>query len=271
MLRRVWNSIKDNVAAYITVITAILTVVYALLKLCVYVYWKGYFTRLSIDVGVMNMDFDKTIFAVVFVAIVLFVVFFFLSWVKAILTDIKNKVRNRGVKGIGNWFYIIKMFGLGLFMSLGILSLINIPLILLCKTGNGVYGEINNTLLLIAVLYALEMLFVLFQMVEVGQSEESENVTERKIAMFVIKTLVYILIVLATIYYAGGQAIEQKKSVQLVEKEQYMISYCSGDYFVLHKVKYEENRVVIYKNEQKIVGIENCEYIIRSIDEVDFE
>ena len=35
-----WKFIKENVAAIITVVTAIFTVVYAALKLCMFVYWK---------------------------------------------------------------------------------------------------------------------------------------------------------------------------------------------------------------------------------------
>ena len=91
MLKKGWNFIKENVAAIITVVTAILTVVVAALRLCMYAYWQGYFTRLNIDVSIMNLNFDNSIFAVIFVSIILFVVLFFMAWVFEIISDIKKK------------------------------------------------------------------------------------------------------------------------------------------------------------------------------------
>lgn len=88
MLKKGWDFIKENVVAIITVITTIFTIVYAVLRLCIYVYWNGYFTRLNIDRSVMNLNFDKSIFWVVFVSIVLFVVLFFVAWAYEVVTDI---------------------------------------------------------------------------------------------------------------------------------------------------------------------------------------
>ena len=79
------------------------------------------------------------------------------------------------------------------------------------------------------------------------------------------------LIILVTTFCDGNQAIDKRNSVQLVENEEYMISYCDGEHYVLHKVKYNGEQIVIYRNEQKIVGIENCEVSIKQIKKLILE
>lgn len=62
--------------------------------------------------------------------------------------------------------------------------------------------------------------------------------------------------------------VAKKTDIRLVENEEYMISYCNGENYVLHKVKYEEGKITIYLNAQKIIGIEDCEYNIKKIKKV---
>lgn len=270
MVKKGWDFIKENVAAIITVVTAILTVVYAALRLCVYVYWKGYFTRLDIDVSIMNINFDKSIFAVIFGSIVLFVVFFFVTWVVEIINDIKKKVKEQRLKGIKIIFYKLKGFGKGLILSGIILSIINVPLIMLLVSVAGINITISSTIYLFILLYIMEMFFVFLQ-TTTKQYEKKESTKERDIAIKIIEGLAFVLVILATTFYDGNQAIGKKTSVQLVENEQYMISYCDGEHYVLHKVKYQDDEITIYRNEQKIVEIVNCEYSIKKVEEVIIE
>lgn len=259
MLKRVCEFIKENIAAIITVATAILTVVYAVLRLCIYVYWRGYFARLDIDVSRMNINFDKSIFAVILIAVILFVVFLFMTWVYEIIKDIKNKVKLLDK---------IKAFGKGMFFSWGILFVINVPLIIFLLSVVGTSITFINMLSLFILLYVIEMLIIVMMMVTLKQSKNKEKITEDEIAIKVMSILVVMLIILASIFYVGGHTIDNRKSVQLVENEEYMISYCDGEHFVLHKVKFEKDEITIYRNEQKIVGIENCEYSIKRVKKV---
>lgn len=48
-----------------------------------------------------------------------------------------------------------------------------------------------------------------------------------------------------------------------------MISYCDGERYVLHKVEYNAEEIVIHKNEQKIVDIVDCEVSIRQVKTVE--
>ncbi len=262
MLKKSWEFIKDNVAAIITVATAVLTVVYAALRLCVYAYWKGYFTRLNMDASLMNLNFDKSIFAVIFVSIILFIVFFFMKWVFEIITDIKEKYEEQQLNGKIKYAYIAKCIGKGIFFSLIILFVINVPLILMLSSVTKINASIGNMIYMFILLYIIEMLFILTQM---RTKKGGEKSTERDIALKVIQLLACILIMLASSFYVGSKAIYNKSIVQLVEDEKYMISYCDGEHYVLHKVQYTGEEIIVYRNEQKIIRIENSEIKISKI------
>ena len=271
MLKNGWNFIKENVAAIITVITAILTVVYAALRLCMYAYWKGYFTRLNIDVSIMNLNFDNSIFAVIFVSIILFVVLFFMAWVFEKISDIKKKAKERHLKVIKKILYKIGDFIIGALFSLIILSIINLPLIMLLVAATGINSTISNVGTLFLLLYIMEILFIFIQLITRKQDEKKEKSKESAIALIVIEVLAFVLIILAATFYDGNKAIDKKTHVQLVENEAYMISYCDGEHYVLLKVDYGEEKITIYRNEQKIVGIEDCEYSIKKVEKVIIE
>ena len=268
MLKKGWVFIKENVVAIITIVTALLTFVYAVLRLCIYVYWNGYFTRLNIDINIMNLNFDSSIFMVVFVSIVLLVVLFFAVWTQEIICDIIKKEKGRQVKWAKKIFYIIKAFCQILLLSFIILSTINIPLLLLMVAVSQIKVTIGNMILLFLLLYFMEILFIFSQIITVKGRENKEKLTERDVATKIIQVLVMMLVIIAVLFYDGTQAIDEKKEVQLVENEEYMISYYDGENYVLHKVRYDGDKITIYKNEQKIVSVEDCEVSIKQIKEI---
>ena len=47
-----------------------------------------------------------------------------------------------------------------------------------------------------------------------------------------------------------------------------MITYCDGEHYVLHRVKYEDEVALLDKNKQKIVNIEECEISIKHVKEI---
>lgn len=268
MLKKVWKFTKENVAAIITVATAILTVVYAVLRLCMFVYWKGYFTRLNIDGNLMNLNFDKSIFAVIFVSVILFIVIFFMVWVFEIINDIKQKEKEKSLKGIKKFLNWIIAFGKGLGLSFVILSIVNIPLLMLLISVTGIDITMSNKMFLFVLLYIAEMLFIFTQKTTIEQHETKEKTAEKDIVIKVIGILAFVLITLAALFYEGNQAIDKKTSVQLVENEEYMISYCDGGCYVLHKVDYVDGKIIVYRNEQKVISTENCEVSIKQINEI---
>lgn len=268
MIKKYWDFIKENVAPIIAIVTAVFTVVYAALRLCVYVYWQGYFTRLNIDVSIMNTNFDKSIFSVVFISIIVFVVLFFMAWVFELICDIKKKVSNSMLKGYKKFLEVVIAVGKGFILSFIILAMINAPLILLLAAASGIVTTVSNSSVLLVLLYIMEMLFIFTQMLMVKKEEKGEKKKGQDITIKIIEGLVFILIILAILFYDGSQAIDKRKSLQLVEDEEYVITYCDGEHYVLHKVKYGVDKTIVYRNLQKIVSIEDVEYSIKSTDKV---
>ena len=271
MIKKGWEFIKENVAAIITVITALLTGVYAVLRLCIYVYWNGYFTKLNMDKSIMNINFDNTIFSVIFVAIILFAVLFFVVWAYETIINIMKKERERQRKGVKKVICKIRALFMALLLSFIILFIINIPLIMLLAPLTQTEITIADMLALFILLYVLEMLLIVMEMMTKKMRKKKEKITEGEVALKIIEVFTVIVVILAGIFYGGTQAIDKKSSVQLVDNEEYMISYCDGEHYILHKVKYDEKKITIYRNEQKIVDIEGYEYCVRPIEEMNIE
>lgn len=269
MLKKGWSFIKENVVTIITVITALLTFLYAFLKLCIYVYWNGYFTKLNIDMSAMNINFDKSVFAVVFVAIILFVVLFFMSWVNEIITEIMKKKKEFQLRGIKKIISTFKAYGKILFLSIVILSIINVPLVLLITPVIQIKVTTIEMISLLIVFYIMEMIFIFLQFKPRKKDKEKEKNLARDISLKIIEIFAMILIIFTLLFNGGAEAIDKKTSVQLVENDKYMISYCDGEHYVLHKVEYGGEQIVIYRNEQKIVGMEDCEISIKQVKEID--
>ena len=268
MIKKVWEFIKENVAAIVTVVTAVLTVVYAIMRLCIYVYWNGYFTRLNIDRSVMIINFDKSIFFVVFVSIVSFVVMFFVAWVYEVVTDILKKEKERQLKGVKWIISKIKAFIKSSFLSFIILSIINWPLIMLLTPLMKISISIMEKCVLFVLLYVMEIFFVVLEITTGKRDKKKEKTSERDVAFKILGMLAMVLVIISALFYGGTQAIDKKTNIQLVENEEYMISYCDGEHFVLHKVKYKEGEITIYLNEQKIIGVEDCEYSIKKVKKI---
>lgn len=268
MATKIWRFVKENVAAIIAVATAILTVVYAALRLYMYVYWNGYFTRLNIDVSIMDLNFDESIFAVIFTAIIFVVILIFMGWVLQIINDIRKKTNEQQLKGIRKFINNIKGCCKGIILSLIILSIINVPLSFFLEALVGINATMSSLIELVIPLYIFEMLFLCVHMIITKQNEKKNETKEKDITIKIIATLAYVLIILVISFSSGSQAINRKSIVQLVEDDEYMISYCDGERYVLHKVEYENGEIIIYRNQQKIVGVEDCEYRIKKVEKV---
>ena len=269
MLKKVWDFIKENVAVIITVATALLTVAYAILRFGLYAYWKGYFTRLNIDERIINLSFDKSIFAVVFVSIILLTVFFFVDWACQIIEDSKKKDEGSERKLIKKLFYRFTKLCKGILLSLIILFIVNIPLTLLLVPLAGTSIKMSTVIQLFLLLYVLELTFVLMRVFTSKKHKSNDKVKERDIVIMIIKAILCVFIVTVSLFWMGNQAIEKRTSIQLVENEEYMITYCGGNNYMLHRVSYASGEVIIYRNEQKIVDKVNCEISVKKVKKVE--
>ena len=50
-MKKLWKIIKENITVVLAMTTAFLSVVYAGIRLMIYVYWMGYFKELNIDLN----------------------------------------------------------------------------------------------------------------------------------------------------------------------------------------------------------------------------
>ena len=99
--------------------------------------------------------------------------------------------------------------------------------------------------------------------------KSNDKVKERDIVIMIIKAILCVFIVTVSLFWMGNQAIEKRTSIQLVENEEYMITYCGGDNYMLHRVSYASGEVIIYRNEQKIVDKVNCEISVKKVKKVE--
>lgn len=260
MIKKIWDFVKENIVTIVTVVTAIISVGYAIIRLLIYVYWRGYFSKLNISVSIMNLKFQKSIFEIIFVSIILIIVGYFMFWVMDIINDFKENSlkQNR-----------IIIFFKKLILSFGILSVVNIPLIILLGAAAKIDFTLKNMILLIIMLYVIEIFFILIHIFSKSSSDKKKDKTiEWKIGSVIVELFLFILMFLALTFYIGDTTIDHKTSVQLVENGEYMISYCDGEQYVLHRVKYEKGNLTIYRNEQKIVKIDDYEYCVKGIESI---
>lgn len=61
-MKKLWKIIKENITVVLAMTTAFLSVVYAGIRLMIYVYWMGYFKELNIDANVMNINYEGNLF-----------------------------------------------------------------------------------------------------------------------------------------------------------------------------------------------------------------
>lgn len=269
MLKKIWSFIKDNVGAIITVVTALLTVAYAILRFSMYAYWKGYFTRLNIDETIINLSFEKSIFATVFVSIILLTVFFFVDWAYRIIDDSRKKDGGLERKGLKKFFYRSRKFCKGMLLSLSVLFIVNIPLLLLLVPIVGTSIKMNMMFQLLALLYVLEIMLIVMRLLTPKKQKNNDKMDERYIAMIIIKVILCVFMVTVSLFWMGNQAVEKKTSIQLVEDEEYVITYCDGENYLLHKVSYSCGEVIIYRNEQKVIDKENYEISVKKVNKVE--
>lgn len=114
-----------------------------------------------------------------------------MAWVLDIINDIKKEVKEQQLKGIRIFINKLKAFGKGLFLSIIILSIIDVPLIMLLVSVAGINATIRNEIYLFILLYIMEMLFIFTQMTTSKQHDKKEKITERDIAKKIIEILVF--------------------------------------------------------------------------------
>ena len=61
-MRRLWKIIKENFPVALAMATTFLSIVYAGMRLMIYVYWMGYFKELNIDANILEITMKAIFF-----------------------------------------------------------------------------------------------------------------------------------------------------------------------------------------------------------------
>lgn len=63
---RLFKTIKENYQMFITIGTAILTILYGFICCCIYIYNKGYFAAINMDPNLMKVNYIEYIYYLIF-------------------------------------------------------------------------------------------------------------------------------------------------------------------------------------------------------------
>ena len=75
--------------------------------------------------------------------------------------------------------------------------------------------------------------------------------------------------ILAGLYYSGSQQTRNQREFRMVSGETYAITYSDREHYVLHRSEINGDEILIHRNEQKIIGVEDCEYSVVNVKKVE--
>ena len=265
MFRTMWSKIKENYKILIALSTTFVTIVYAVIKFIIYVYWDGYFKRLNIDKGFMKLNYEGIIYQALLIFIMLLAVLYVMCMLGTFYEDNWKKYKNKADRKI---LTFLGMMTMNAFVTLILLSISNLPwLIFICAWGNLSLnlGAIVSVLTLLSV---LEIGLILHHLIFEKKPNNKEVSLEGKVATGILMALIIPSAILSIIYSSGSKGIERIQEVRLVENQQYMVTYSDGEKYILHRVEMDENQIVIQRNEQKIIKCDNVECTIKKAKSV---
>lgn len=273
MLKKVWDYVKDNLGTIIAIGTVALTIIYAILKLVIYVYWKGYFDELNIDHSYMNLNYDNTIFSVVSVGVIFLAIYYLMCLVNKLCSWVYIKLWDRSAKRL------IKMLK---FSAIGIINFIlaniylfigNLPLTIVLYISSQVELSLTNLCIGILQWNILEiLLLIVHEWNKRDKNEENEDKNNGKIDTRIGSYLLLVVVCacfgLTSIYYLGSEAIENEKKLKLVRNREYVVTYSDGEQYILHRVQIENEMATIYRNEQLVIDNKDCECLVMKIENI---
>lgn len=268
MVRKAWKMIKDNFSVILAIGTTLFTIVYAGMKLLIYVYWSGYFNELNIDTNTVSINYDGHIFQVIFYSVILLFVVYLMTMMDRSFCNMKAafwKEEKEWFKRLG---VNIKVGIVNFIVSIIFLLIANLPLVLVICVFRQKELSFFNICGLLCVLYITEMLIYLLEKLDKKESVTKKKTIEQRVGGIILYISIFLSFVLAITYCIGSQSVSAEKKLRLVENEEYAITYSDGEHYVLHRVKIEENKAVLYRNEQKIISIEDCEYLVVPIEKI---
>ena len=111
-MRRLWKIIKENFPVALAMATTFLSIVYAGMRLMIYVYWMGYFKELNIDANILEINYEGNLFQVIFYGGIILLIVYIYGMLDETYKKVREQIRNKE----GTW---LKKF----FFAIGVVSL----------------------------------------------------------------------------------------------------------------------------------------------------
>lgn len=269
-MKKLWKIIKENIAVVLAMTTAFLSAVYAGIRLMIYVYWMGYFKELNIDANVLNINYEGNLFQVIFLAGILLLLLYVFAMLDEGFKKYRraiDKEKQSKIKRICAW---IKMVWKCFWISLILLSIANLPLTLVIGVMAHADMVIPQMCVGIILLYIFEMIMYIVFKLQKKEDLGFKN-WEDKIGFVILCGCVICSFILAGLYYSGSQRIGSQREFRMVRGETYTITYSDREHYVLHRSKINGDEILIYRDEQKIIDVEDCEYSVVNVKKVEVQ
>lgn len=268
-MKKLWKIIKENITVVLAMTTAFLSVVYAGIRLMIYVYWMGYFKELNIDANVMNINYEGNLFQVIFLAGLLLLLFYVFAMMDEGFKKYSEAIKKEQQSKIKRIFAWSKTLWKCFWRSLFLLSIANLPL-------TWVIGVMANMDMMIPQMCVLTIMLYIFEMImyfifKLQKKEENSGLKswEDKVGVVILCGCVICSFILAGLYYSGSQQTRNQREFRMVSGETYAITYSDREHYVLHRSEINGDEILIHRNEQKIIGVEDCEYSVVNVKKVE--
>ncbi|MDO5155154.1 MAG: hypothetical protein Q4D51_04235 [Eubacteriales bacterium] len=247
MNKRIYEYISKNYALIIALVTSVTAVMYAILRLIVYIFWSGYFKALNIDFSMLNINYEGYVFYSILFGAVLIEISY-LMWV---CYEFSRKSIGATIKIFGK----VTKFVLSLVFSAFALSLGNYPFSLILSILLHTKMNFKVTIVYLITLYIMEEILLCITVLERKGKDNS-------IKHFIGIVILIIPVFLGMIYYAGGNKLEISKQIMLTRDKKYAMVYCDNDVYLLKPAKMHDDKLYIDIDEQKIVDLKETDLVI---------
>lgn len=259
-MEEIWMKIKENYAAVLAVGTAFVTVIYAMLRFMMFLYWSGYFKALNIDINLMSLDYSGMILYAIFIGLVLLMLCY-ISW--AMYSTISKINTNISEQDGNGKITKIKCFLSDFLVSIIFMLLGDTPLILIAVVVTRIDLTFVRFVYIFCMLYTAQMLIV---WLEHGKERKF------KIETYFFAAIVGMPLLVAFVYFGGSNSIKQTNNLRVTDDEKYAIVYCDGERYILEPVEFTSDTTVIINTcNQRIVEVSEVEIVNVSVECVELK
>ncbi len=265
-MRRLWKIIKENFPVALAMATTFLSIVYAGMRLMIYVYWMGYFKELNIDANILEINYEGNLFQVIFYGGIILLIVYIFGMLDETYKKVGEQIRNKEGTWLKKLFFAIGKVTKSFLLSFFMLAIANFPFSLVICVMSHLDIKFINFCAIDIVLFGMETVMYGTYKLQKGDDASRRKDWKEKLGIFILVGCLLSSFVLAVLYYTGSKRFENQREVRMVNEGNYIITYSDHEHYVLHRIEKVGNEILVYRNEQKIIGVDDCNYSIRKIE-----